>query len=139
MALVKINWRPSPAELRKFGVAMIVGFGIIGLVCQFVLPEPRVGAAVFCYIFGGVAGVLGLSGTVAALPVYWLWMGIAFVMGNVVGRLLLALIYFGLITPMGLVMRIAGRDRLRMRRRTCDTYWCDVKQPTDAGRYERQF
>ena len=139
MALVRINWKPSPKELRKFGLTMIVGFALIGLGFQFLPSPPRMAAAWTCYAFGAAAGLLGLTGARAALPVYLLWMGVAFVMGNLIGRVLLALVYYGLFTPMGLVMRLAGRDRLQLRRTRGGTYWRGITQPSDPARYERQF
>jgi hypothetical protein len=137
VSLVRINWKPGPAELRKFGWAMLIGFGLIGLILQFWLHRPL--GARGCWIFGAVAGLLGLTGTKVALPVYWAWMGIAFVLGNVMGRVVLALFYFGMITPMGWVMRLGGRDKLTLRRGAHATYWRDCPPPADKARYERQF
>ncbi len=137
MSLVQINWKPGATDLRKFGVAMIVGFGIIGLLTQFVGHKPV--AAYGCYGFGAAAGALGLTGTRLALPVYWAWMGVAFVMGNIMSRVLLAVFYFGMITPMGRAMRLRGRDKLRLRKRDVPTYWCDLPPPADPASYERQF
>lgn len=137
MALVSINWNPNSRDLRKFGVSMIVGFAIIGTIFLVVLERPM--AATVCYVFGAVAGVLGLTGTKIALPVYWAWMAIAFVMGNLVSRVLLTLFYYLLITPMGLARRFMGQDPLQLHRRAVTTYWRDLPPPPDAKRYERQF
>jgi hypothetical protein len=90
-------------------------------------------------MFGAAAGILGLTGTAAGLPLYWLWMGVGFVIGSVVGRLLLALCYYGVLTPIALVMRLRGRDALRLRRRECESYWVDLPPPPPPERYERQF
>lgn len=146
MGLIEINWRPEAGELRKFGWAMIAGFGLIGLLVYLnsahssgwrdwsvgILP-------LVLWITGGVAGSLGLSGTRVALPVYWAWMGIAFVMGNIISRLLLVLFYYGMITPMGFCMRLAGRNKLTLRRAQVESYWQDVPPVPDKSRYERQF
>jgi hypothetical protein len=135
MALVEINWRPDARELRKFGVAMIVGFGLLALVAWW--RHHPVTAEVLAGIGAG-AGLLGLSGTKAALIVYWPWMSIAFVMGNVISRVLVALFFFLVITPMGLVMRLLGRDKLQ-RKNKRKTYWDDLPPPQEKERYERQF
>ena len=91
------------------------------------------------WLAGGAAGFLGLTGTRAAVPVYWLWMGIACVTGSVMSRAVLALLYYGLISPLGLVMRLTGRDPLRRRRPQAESYWLDVAAPTSPAPYERQF
>lgn len=136
MSLVEINWKPDAKELRKFGVAMIVGFGIIAGVL-FWRGHGDAGRA--CAGFGLLAGVLGLTGTRAALPVYWGWMGVAFIFGNVISRALIALLFYGMITPMGIVMRIVGRDKLTLKRSTRRSYWVDVPPRDPQADYERQF
>jgi hypothetical protein len=146
MGLVEINWRPEAGELRRFGWDMIAGFGLLGLLAYLKAAHsggwtdwsigtlPRV-----LWITGVTTGLLGLSAKKAALPVYWAWMGIAFVMGNVISRLLLVLFYYGMITPMGVCMRLVGRDKLVLRRRQAATHWQDISSVNDESRYERQF
>ncbi|MHC4886765.1 MAG: SxtJ family membrane protein [Planctomycetota bacterium] len=137
MSLVAIDWNPDAKGLRSFGVSMLVGFGLIGLVVWW---KVSLAAATGCWIFGAVAGVLGLTGTKAAMPIYKVWMGIAFVMGSIMGRILLGLFYYGMITPMGLVMRLQGRDKLQLKPRpTGESYWCDSPTTDDPARYKRQF
>lgn len=136
MALVQIDWHPDAKGLRSFGLVMIVGFGAIALGFEFALDNRT--AALAALFIGGGLGLLGLTGTVLALPGYWLWMGLAFVMGNVMGRVLVAAFYYGVITPLGLAMRLFGRDELQLRN-TRTSYWSDLPPPSDRARYERQF
>ena len=141
MALVEIQWRPSPRELRKFGLAILLGMGVIGTGFWFgwLLPEQRNLAQVL-WMVGTVVGSVGLTGTKAALPLYWAWMAVAFVMGNIISRLILAVVFYGLITPMGLCFRLRGRDRLQLeKRRDVPTYWTEMKSSDDPASYERQF
>ncbi len=143
MSLVQINWHPDARELRKFGVTMLAGFGLIGLalhVWPWAWPFHRnPDAARVCYAVAAGVGLLGITGTRAALLVYWPWMGMAFLAGNVMSRILLAVFYYGMITPMGLAMRLVGRDRLNIRRNDRKTYWEDMPPVTDRSRYEHQF
>lgn len=136
MSMVDINWRPKPKELRKFGITVMIGFGIIGLLFQFVASN--LNGAYVAYVAGAALGLPALTGTVVALPGYRLWMGVAFVMGNIMSRLLLGLFFYLLITPMGLVRRMAA-DTLRLKRPKVSSYWTDL--PADGGkdRSERQF
>lgn len=146
MEFVEINWRPGPGELRKFGRALIAGFGCIGFF--FFLKDAYTGGwqvwslgalPSILWIGGGAAGLLALSGTRSALPLYWAWMGIAYAMGNMMSRLFLMLLYYGMITPMGIIMRFSGRDKLTLRRGRRQSYWHDVPSTADKSRYERQF
>jgi len=138
MSLVRINWRPDASALRKFGMTMLIGFGVIGLIFQFYYHKPV--TAMACCAFGGFAGALGLTGTKLALPLYLTWMAVGFVMGNIISRLVLMIVFYGLITPMGLCMRLIGRDRLALKRDVQKkSYWRNLDDTADARNYERQF
>jgi hypothetical protein len=136
MAFVSISWRPDKKALRSFGLVVIIGLGLIGLFFQLWLEKPDV--AYILYVAGAVLGLPGLTGTVIGLPGYWLWMGVAFVMGNIVGRVLLSVVYYGLITPMGTVRR-ALNDKLRLKRPQVESYWTDIEDKEEDTRYERLF
>ena len=57
----------------------------------------------------------------------WHWIGQ--VLGRIVSPIVLGVIYFGLITPVGLVARALGRDELRLRPRTVESYWLPRSPP----------
>ena len=137
MSMVDISWRPGPKELRKFGLVVLVGMGLIGLVFQFWIDQAEV--AMVLYAVGAVLGLPGLTGTSLGLPGYWFWMGFAFVLGNIMGRVLLTVIYYLLFLPMGIVRRWLGNDRLKLKRRYADSYWQNLKTKDDPDRFERQF
>lgn len=136
MAFVTINWHPSPKQLRLFGLSMIVGFGAIGAWMMFHDHEPT--AAYVCWGIAAVAGLLGLTGLKIALPLYWLWISIALVMGNIISYLLLGVAYFVVVTGTAIIMKLVGRDRLGFKRRQVETYWQDVPPITGQAPYERQ-
>jgi hypothetical protein len=137
MSLIEINWNPTSSELRKFGWTMLTGFAVIGMVLQFGFGVPT--AAYVAYGLGVVLGLLGLSGTIAGRWGYRAWMSIAFVMGNIVSRVLLALIYFGLFTPLGWCRRMLGNDELQLKKPSRDSYWSDVPKATRLDNAQRQF
>ena len=89
----------SDRELRNFGIVMAVAFGVIAI---FARPE----------IFGSIAVtflLLGLLATRVLAPVHRAWMKLADVLGWVNTRVLLILVYYLVVTPTGLVMRLLGR------------------------------
>lgn len=142
MSLVQIDWKPNAKKLREFGIAMIVGFAVIGSLLYYgVFPfgSAYPTAAFVCWAFGVISGGLGLTGSKAALPIYWLWMGIAFVMGSIISRIILVAVFFLVFTPMGLLGRLLGRDKLILRKPQKESYWVPVNHPSDKKRYLRQF
>ncbi len=137
MSLVEISWHPDQKALRQFGIVVLLGLGLFGVAFQFFLGQPQVATGL--YIAGLVLGLPALSGTIIGRPGYWLWMGIAFVLGNIMSRVLLSLIYYLLFWPIGFIRRALGNDRLRLRKRPTNTYWVDVDADPENTRFERQF
>ncbi|MCV4776909.1 hypothetical protein OFM21_29475, partial [Escherichia coli] len=89
-------------ELRQFGAVFLGGIVLIGLVEhlwpfeRFITRDQTPGF--WLIAIGLIVGAIGLTGTRLALPFYWAWLGIAFVMGNIMSRLIIALIYYLIIT-----------------------------------------
>ena len=143
MAFVQLNWKPNSKELRQFGAIFLGGFVLIGLVKYFwpwqwlFSRSETVGFAFI--IIGLTVGGIGLTGTRLALPFYWIWLGIAFVFGNVIGRVTITIIYFAVITPLGLLSSLTGRDKLQIKKSDTDSYWKDISLPQETEKYERQF
>lgn len=143
MSLVKLNWKPSPKELRQFGAIFGSGFLLIGLVKYFWiwswLFERNEKLGLIFILIGIVGGAIGLTGTKLALPLYWVWMGVAFILGNIMSRVVITFIYYGVITPMSFVARLLGRDKLQLKKRAVQSYWQDISLPREPEKYERQF
>ena len=143
MPFVKLNWRPSPRDLRQFGFIFGAGFLLVGLVKYFWLwnwfleRDEKLGLILIS--IGILGGGLGLTGTYLALPIYYLWLALAFVLGNITSRLAVSLIYFGVITPLGILARIIGRDKLQLKKQDVSSYWKDVSLPVEQDKYKRQF
>ncbi len=71
---------------------------------------------------------------------YKIWMQLGQLMGKVVSPLTLFFIFLGLITPVGLITRLFGRDELRLKRNKSQTYWIDRTPPGPAGdSFKNQF
>jgi hypothetical protein len=65
-------------------------------------------------------------------------MGAAFVISIVVSNAVIVLIFYGLITPLGLLLRALGRDSLRLKR-GAGSHWAPVTMPSSTDQYERLF
>jgi hypothetical protein len=136
MALLEINLKPSAREMRWFGALLVLFFGIVGaLIYRAALP----GVATALWTAGGVLG--GLYYLVPALrgPIYRGWVKGTYPIGWLVSHGLLAVIYYLVITPIGLVFRLFGRDPLQRRFDPADSYWQEHRGETPASRYFSQF
>ena len=101
---------PSTSDLRKFGISMAAAFLLLfWLVLPWIfsferLPWPLVVAA----CFGGA----GLIAPCALRPLYGPWMAFARIMGKVNATVLLTVLFFLVITPVALIMRVIDRDTM---------------------------
>lgn len=135
MSLIAINWKPTPKGLREFGIVMLIAMGLFG---GLIFWHGHAGVAYGLWAFGLLCGVTGLTGTKIAMPFYYAWMGIAFVMGSIMSRLLLMVFFYIVIGGMGVIMKLLRRDRLRLRRPTGETTWIDCPAIDDVEYYQRQ-
>src|SRR5262245_53680910 len=95
-------------ELRKFGLT--VG-GVLALLGMVLLLRDRPSFP-YLLIPGFALIVLGLEFPRALKSIYIAWMSLAFVLGFVVAHVILTLFFYIVITPVGLVARLSGKDFL---------------------------
>ena len=120
---------------------MAPALGVVGALFYFVdwgLFAGGQGFARFLWSFGVFAFLTGITGTKLGLPAYWSWMGFVFVVSWLITHVSLALVYFLVVTPLGLCARLIGRDKLELRARIKDTYWHSLHDLA-ARNPERQF
>lgn len=130
--------KTGPGDLRKFG--FLVG-GVLAALGLYLWIRGR---AWFPWLLapGAALLVLGALAPRALKHVYIAWMSLAIVLGFIVSNVILALFFFLVITPVGLVARLSGRDFLnRKLDRAAATYWLPRRRsaPRAAADYERQF
>jgi hypothetical protein len=117
--MLTIDWHPSPSHLRRWAVTVASGLAVSGSLFRFVDWGPfRAGHSLAPWLWGFavVALITAGTGTRAGLPAYWVWMGFVWLVGTVVGVAALAAAYFLVVTPLAMAARLAGRDRLVLRR-----------------------
>ena len=132
-----IPFRPAPRMLRQFAGLWLVFFG--GLAGWQALFGDATLATVLG-VLGFSFGLLGLVKPQAVRPVFVAWMILAFPIGWLVSRVLLALLFYGVFTPLGLVFKLLGRDPLcRSPHPAVDTYWKPKAAATNPRAYFHQF
>jgi hypothetical protein len=129
---------PPRKTLRQFSVLWLVFFG--GLALWYGLVRDRIGLGMALGVLALAIGPVGLIRPEWLRPIYVGWMILAFPIGWIISQLIVALLFFGLFVPMGLVFRLIGRDALNLRRRPdLDTYWIPRPAPPDPRQYFKQF
>jgi hypothetical protein len=116
--VITIDWHPDRRALCKWGVTMAMAMAVAGSLFCFVdwgVFRAGQGLAPFMWGFGLAALVTAGTGSRLGRPVYLAWMGFAWLVGTMLGTAALAIVFYGVITPMAVVARLAGRDRLDVR------------------------
>ena len=138
MALIELNKAPSRRELLVFGALFALFFGLIGGFISWKFEAPTV-----AYVVWSIAAAITI--VFYALPpirkpIYLAWIHLAFPIGWVISHVAMALIYYLVFTPIGLIMRLFGRDPMERRfDRGAETYWTPHQPSEDSARYFRQF
>ncbi len=125
--------------LRQFAGLCIVVFGtLFGLSWYRNQGSPRAAAWVsLAVVF--VVGLPGLFQVGWIRPVFLAATAVTRPIGHVTGKVFLALIYFGLVTPLACIFRLIGRDPLEGRPAETQSYWIPVSEPVDVRRYVHQY
>ncbi len=133
-----IQFRPDNTFLRQFGFLCCGMFAFLAI-WQALFS----GNALLAILFGVFAGVVGIVSVFAPSllrHVYVSWMVIVFPIGWTVSRIMLGLLFFGVLTPVALFFRLIGRDALhRKQEPEQETYWTTRDQTNDVKRYFRQY
>jgi hypothetical protein len=143
--MITINRNPSRKQLWWFAGLWLPLFGAaMGSSLYWRMHAPRVAIAVWAVT--AVAAVASLLSEAAATAVFLTLSYATFPIGFVVSWVALAALYFLVLTPLGLVMRLAGRDSLRLKvderdaRASTGSYWTERPgRGTDSARAFRQF
>ncbi len=116
----------SKKALRSFG--WVVG-GVLLVIAAVVWWRNDFTLTTVASVLGGIGGalvVLGLTVPVVLKPVYRVWMALAVVMGFFMTRVILSVVYYLVMTPIGLAMRLFGKDPLHRRiDPEASSYWIE--------------
>jgi hypothetical protein len=138
MSLIRIEHHPTRRQLNAFGLVWLAFFGIFGGVVAGRGGPPVVASA--CWIAAVAVPAIGWLVPGFMRIVYLGMAYAAFPLGFVVSHVLLAAVYYLLLTPTGVAMRVLGYDPMSRRfDPSAKSYWIPREAEEDAERYFRQF
>jgi Saxitoxin biosynthesis operon protein SxtJ len=137
MALIDVNWNPTRRELRQFALIWIGFFALLGVYSLW--RHDSLQAAVTLWVVAA-CGLLGYVRPGVFRPVYVVWMALALPIGWTISHLLLLIVYYLVLTPIGLLMRLFGLDPMERKfDRAAKSYWTAHDPAPDAARYFKQY
>ena len=118
---------------RGFGIVFFVVFLLISFWPSIEGQSIRIWALTVSLIFL----VLGLLNSKLLSPFNLIWVKFGEVLGRIIAPIAMGVVYFIIITPIGLFMRLIGKDLLRTKFSKNKSYW--IKREQNIGSMKRQF
>jgi hypothetical protein len=118
---------------RSFGLVFFFVFLIISLFPLLSGNNIRVWLLTISFIFL----LLGLKNSKILLPLNKIWFRFGIFLGNFISPIVMGVIFFIVITPISLLLRILGKDVLNLNKNNKKTYW--IKRDTKKSEMKNQF
>jgi len=145
--MVEINLRPDARTLRQFGFIALGGFGLLALLAwngwlafAYLGEASRASVALALAALAAVSGLFSLVFPKANLPIYLGLTIAAFPIGFVLSYVIMGTLFYVVIAPIGLLMRVFGHDPMDRRfRPDAKSYWLDARPQRPRDSYFKQF
>jgi hypothetical protein len=119
---------------KGFGLLFFVVFLAIGLWPLITNEHPRIIFLIFSLVFF----ILGLINSKILTPLNKLWVKFGELLGKIIAPIVMAIIYFAVLTPLSLLIRAFGKDLLKVKfSNKVNSYW--IKREKDLGTMDKQF
>ena len=121
---------------RKFGLFFTLIFLIAAI--YFYLDDYEI----LSYIFGLLVVtflVISIYNPKVLAPLNIIWMRFGFLIGKIISPIVMGVIFFGIFTPLAIIMRLFGRDELNLRYKKNDSDWVKRKQGPQVTLFKNQF
>ena len=134
---ISANNGEEKSDLRKFGITI----GLILLILAGYFFWKGNESFQLFLIIGTILFALGIAIPAFLKPIYWVWIIFATILGWVMTRLILSLLFYVIITPIGLFPRLFGKQFLELKwKHSQQSYWNMRTHGTfDKKNYERQI
>ena len=118
---------------KGFGILFFFVFLIISFYPFKNFVDVRIWSLVIAFIFL----ILGLLNSKILTPLNILWFKFGIVLGKIIPPIIMGILFFFVITPIGLFMRLIGRDLLNLKFNNNLSYWIEKKDP--KSKMKNQF
>ena len=118
---------------RSFGIVFFVVFLLIALYPLIYGGEIRIWSLIISIIFL----ILGLLNSEILAPLNKIWFKFGILLGRIVSPLIMGIIFFLVVTPIGFIMRLLGKDVLNLKYNKNKSYWIEKNGP--KSKMKNQF
>ena len=118
---------------RSFGIVFFVVFLLIALYPLTYGGEIRIWSLIISILFL----ILGLLNSKILAPLNKIWFKFGILLGKIVSPLIMGIIFFLVVTPIGFIMRLLGKDLLNLKYNKNKSYWIEKNGP--KSKMKNQF
>ena len=131
------NIKSEKSDLRKFGITI----GVILLIIAGFLFWKEKESFQILLIFGVALCIFGIATPFILKPIYWVWMIFVTILGWIMTRIILSLLFYIIFTPIGLIPRFFGKQFLELKwDKSKESYWnIRTNEHLQKRNYEQQF
>ena len=131
------NIKSKKSDIRKFGITIGI---ILMIIAGFLFWKEKESYQIFLTV-GTILFVLGILVPAVLKPIYWIWMIFATILGWIMTRVILSLLFYIIITPIGLILRFFGKQFLELKwDKSKESYWnYRAIKHLKMEDYEKQF
>ena len=106
---------------KSFGIVFFIFFIIVSLYPLTNKEEIRIWSLIISFIFL----VLGLLNSKILTPLNRIWFKIGIYLGNIISPIVMGIIFFFVVTPTALIMKLLGKDILNIKYNKNNSYWVE--------------
>ena len=118
---------------RNFGVVFAIFFFIVSMFPLFKDEDIRIWAVIVAIIFL----ILGLLNSSMLSPLNKIWFKFGILLGSFVSPIVMGIVFFAIVTPTSLIMKILGKNLLNLKRNNKKTYW--IEKSKIESKMKNQF
>ena len=118
---------------RSFGIVFFIVFFLISLHPLLKEENIRIWSLIISIIFL----ILGLLNSKFLTPLNKIWIKFGIILGNFVSPIIMGIVFFAIITPTSLIMRVLGQNLLNLKKENKKTYW--IERSKIKSKMKNQF
>jgi len=119
---------------RNFGIVFFIIFLLISI---WPIIDGQSSIRLWSLVISLIFLVLGILNSKLLSPLNFAWMKLGEILGKIIAPIVMSLIFFIVITPIGLLTRLTGKDLLKLKFSKKNSYW--IKRNKTLGSMKRQF
>ena len=118
---------------KSFGIVFFVVFLLISLYPLTYVGDIKLWSLIISFIFL----ILGLLNSKILAPLNKIWFKFGILLGKIVSPLIMGAIFFLVVTPIGIILRLMGKDVLNLKYNKNNSYWIENSSP--KSKMKNQF